>query len=142
MSEEDLDKYEYLTGEGVDYKPSAAEKAKFEYYPLGRVFNRGLKDEDTKEGLVKRIKNIEDKNEELLKSIKSKTDIKWRIHLFDEDLTLEAFCLWIREIKSIEENVDYQKLYFKGSNTKRFRVLTVLRYFKSELRTFVTKIWQ
>ena len=117
MSEEHLDKYEYLTSDGVDYKPSAAKKAKFEYYPLGRVFNQGLKDED-KKGLVKRIKNIEDKNEELLKSIKSKTDIKWRIHLFDEDLTLEAFCLWIREIKSIEENVDYQKLYFKGSNKK------------------------
>ena len=70
-----MDKYEYLTSDGVDYKPSAAKKAKFEYYPLGRVFNQGLKDED-KKGLVKRIKNIEDKNEELLKSIKIKTDIK------------------------------------------------------------------
>ena len=60
--------YEYLTGENLDYKARAVEKAKFEYYPLGRVFKRGLKDEEIKEGLVKRIKNTEDKNEELLKS--------------------------------------------------------------------------
>ena len=35
---ENLGKYEYLTGENLDYKPSAVEKAKFEYYPFGRVF--------------------------------------------------------------------------------------------------------
>ena len=69
LSSESLDKYEYLTGQDLDYKPSAAEKAKFEYSPLVRVFNRGLEDED-KEGLVKRVKSIEDKNEELLGSTK------------------------------------------------------------------------
>ena len=36
-----------------------------------------------KEGLVKRVKNIENKNEELLKAIKGKTDIKSKIDLFD-----------------------------------------------------------
>ena len=35
---ENLGKYEYLTGENLDYKPSAVEKAKFEYYPFSRVF--------------------------------------------------------------------------------------------------------
>ena len=69
LSSESLDKYEYLTGQDLDYKPSAVEKAKFEYSPLVRVFNRGSEDED-KEGLVKRVKNIEDKNEELLGSTK------------------------------------------------------------------------
>ena len=39
LSSEDLDKYEYLTGEDLDYKLSTVEKAKFEYSPLGRVFN-------------------------------------------------------------------------------------------------------
>ena len=34
---------------------------------MGKIFNEGLdKDEDKKEGLLKRLKNIEDKNEELL----------------------------------------------------------------------------
>ena len=32
-----MDKYEYLTGEDLGYQPSIAEKAKFEYSPLGEV---------------------------------------------------------------------------------------------------------
>ena len=58
-----------------------------------------------KEGLVKKVKNIGDKNKELLKTIKGKTEMKSKIDLFDEDLTPEAITL-IKEIKSIEENVD------------------------------------
>ena len=121
LSSEDLDKYEYLTGEDLDYKPSTVEKAKFEYSPLGRVFNSGLKKEDKKERLLKRLKNIEDKNQDQLKVIKGKTDIKSKIDLFDEDLTPEAITL-IKEIKSLEENVYYDKLSFTGGNKK---VLTV-----------------
>ena len=37
LSSKELDKYEYLTGEGLGYQPSIAEKAKFEYSPLGEV---------------------------------------------------------------------------------------------------------
>ena len=70
-----------------------------------------------KEGLVKKVKNIGDKNEELLKTIKGKTEMKSKIDLFDEDLTPEAITL-IKEIKSIEENVDYNKLSFTGGNKK------------------------
>ena len=69
LSSENLDKYKYLTGEDLDYKPSAVEEAKFEYSPMGRNFNRGLKDDDKKERLVKRVKNIEHKNKELWKAI-------------------------------------------------------------------------
>ena len=105
LSSEDLGKYEYLTGEDLDYKLSTVEKAKFEYSPLGRVFNSWLKKEGKKEGLLKRPKNIEDKNEEQLKVIKGKTDIKSKIDLFDKDLTPEAIAL-IKEIKNLEENVD------------------------------------
>ena len=116
LSSENLDKYKHLTGEDLDYKPSAAEKANFEYSPLSRVFKRGLKDEDKKEGLVKRVKNIEDKNEELLKVIKGKTGIiNSKIDVFDGDLIPEAIAL-IKEFKSIEENVDYDKLFFTDGN--------------------------
>ena len=62
----DLRKYEYLTGEDLGYKPSVIEQAKFEYSPLGNIFNKGLTEKDKKEGLFKRLENIEDKNEELL----------------------------------------------------------------------------
>ena len=42
LSSNNLEKYEYLTGEDLGYKPSVIEKAKFEYSPLGKIFNRGL----------------------------------------------------------------------------------------------------
>ena len=59
-----LDKYEYLTGEDLGYKPGVVEQAKFEYFPLSKVFNKGLKRDDEEKGLLQRLKNIEDKNEE------------------------------------------------------------------------------
>ena len=50
LSSNNLDKYEYLTGEDLGRKPSTIEQAKFEYSPLGNIFNRGLdKDEDKNE---------------------------------------------------------------------------------------------
>ena len=62
MSSNNLDKYEYLTGEDLDLKQSTVEQTKFEYSPLGKIFNKGL-DKYDKEGLFKRLKNIEGKNE-------------------------------------------------------------------------------
>ena len=58
----DLSKYEYLTKKDLGYKPDAIEKLKFEYSPLGKVFTDGLNKSDKKEGLLKRLKNIENKN--------------------------------------------------------------------------------
>ena len=45
----DLRKYEYRTGENLGYKPSVFEQGKFDYSPLGKIFNKGLKEEDEKE---------------------------------------------------------------------------------------------
>ena len=61
--------YEYLTGEDLGYKPSIVEQANFDYSPLGKIFTKGLKEEEKKEGLLKRLRNIEDKNEKQLKAI-------------------------------------------------------------------------
>ena len=41
-----LNKYEYLTSEDLRYKPSTLEKSKFEYSPLGEVFNKELHEDD------------------------------------------------------------------------------------------------
>ena len=38
-------------------------KAKFEYSPSGQVFNKGLKENEKSEGLLKSLKNIEDKTD-------------------------------------------------------------------------------
>ena len=54
-----LDKYEYLTGEDLGLKPSTVEQVKFEYSPLGKIFNKGLDESDQKEGLFKRQQNNE-----------------------------------------------------------------------------------
>ena len=42
LSSGELDKYEYLTGEDLGCKPDVVQEAKFEYSPLGQVFNKGL----------------------------------------------------------------------------------------------------
>ena len=67
----DLPKYEYLTKKDLKYKPDAFEQAKFEYSPLGKVFTDGLDKSDRNEGLLKRLKNIEDRNNSQLLAIKN-----------------------------------------------------------------------
>ena len=63
----DFSKYEYLTNKDLGYKPDAFEQAKVEYSPLGKVFIDRLDKSDRKEGLLKRLKNIEDRsNNQLL----------------------------------------------------------------------------
>ena len=59
------------------------EQAKFEYSRLGKIFNKGLSEEDKKEGVLKGLKNIKDKNEELINTLcatnkapKNKTNIE------------------------------------------------------------------
>ena len=51
--------YEYLTGEDLGLKPSTIEQTKFEYFPLGKIFNKGFDEDDKKEGLFRRLKNFE-----------------------------------------------------------------------------------
>ena len=63
LSSKNLDKYEYLTRKNLDLKPSTVEQTKYEYSALGKILSKGLSEKDRKEGLFKRIKNIEGKNE-------------------------------------------------------------------------------
>ena len=70
LSAKNLPIYECLTGEDLGFEPSALEQARFDYSPLGTIFSKRLKEDDKKEGLLKRLKNIEGKNEEQLKAIK------------------------------------------------------------------------
>ena len=50
-SSKELYEYEYLSGEDLGYKLWVVERAKFEYSPLGEVFNKGLDENDKKEVL-------------------------------------------------------------------------------------------
>ena len=60
----DLDKYEYLTKKDLNYKPDPLQKAKFEYSPLGQVFNKGLDKDKKQGGLLKRIIKLINKAED------------------------------------------------------------------------------
>ena len=66
LSSGELDKYVYLTGKDLEYKPDVVQKAKFTYSPLGQVFNKGLVSSEKQEGVLKRLKNIEDKTDKQL----------------------------------------------------------------------------
>ena len=59
LSSGNLDKYEYLTGEDLNYKPSTADQSKSDYSPLNNFFKKRLKEEtDKKVELLKRLKII------------------------------------------------------------------------------------
>ena len=108
LSSNNLDKYELLTGEDLNLKPSTIEQAKFEYSPLGKVFNKGLSKDDNKEGLLKRLKNIKDKNEKPLEvKDKAKENIKEVTDFVDQPLSFEVKQL-IEEINNIQKDVDYR----------------------------------
>ena len=49
-----------MTGEDLGYKPDAIMQAKFEYSPLGKVFNKGSDKKIEKKEFFKKLKNIED----------------------------------------------------------------------------------
>ena len=62
LSSNNLDKYEYLASKDLRLKPSIIEQTKFKYSPLDKTLwlkIKGLKKDDQKEGLFKRLKNIE-----------------------------------------------------------------------------------
>ena len=82
---------------------------------MGNIFNKGLSEDDKKEGLLKKLKNIEDKNEQLLK-IKNKTEnIKEVTDFVRKPLSLEAKAL-IEGIRIIQKDVNYRKLIIRGGN--------------------------
>ena len=100
MSSNNLDKYEYLTGEDLNLKPSTVEQAKFEYSPLGRVFNKGLNKEAKKEGILERLENIEknqdrNNNESNLSSERRKSSKKTSIS--DDDDKLKTSFVYLED---------------------------------------------
>ena len=114
LSSNNLNKYELLIGEDLGLKPSTIEQTKFEYSPLDKIFN---KEEDEKEGLLKRLKNIEDKNK-VENKVKNK-DIIEVTDFVDQPSSSKAKAL-INEIKTIQKNVDCRKLKIRGGNNVDF----------------------
>ena len=142
-----MDKYEYFSGEDLGLKPSTIiEQTKFEYSPLGKIFNKGLSDDDKKEGLFKRLKNIEnaqkklimaDDNESICYTPRSQFDnkeddkdkIKQQSNNIDTKPSNNAFDYskslsqkakdLMNKIKDANDDIDKYKLVFIGSNRKK-----------------------
>ena len=141
LPSKNLDKYELLTGEDLNLKPSTVAQAKFEYSPLGRIFNKGLSGDNKKEGLLKRLKNIKDKNRKLLEvKDKTKENIEEVTDFVDQPLNFEAKEL-IEKIKNIQKDVDYRKLKIRGGNNVDYdiMILVITKHLKNYLETFITK---
>ena len=48
LSSNNLGKYDLLTDEDLNLKPSTVDQAQFEYSPLGRILNKELSEDDKK----------------------------------------------------------------------------------------------
>ena len=133
LSSKNLDKYELSTGEDLGLKPSTVEQAKFEYSSLGKIFNKGLSEEDKKEGLLKRLKNTEDKNKVKNKANENIIEVT---DFVDQPLSSEAKELI--KLKSyrtmlITEN---KKL---GVVTILILILVITEHLKNYLEIFITE---
>ena len=116
----ELDKYEYLIGEDLGYKPDVVQKAKFEYSPLGQVFNKGLDTSEKQVGLLKRLKNIEDKTDRQLKENKdNQLGVKSIDYTVKEELSQDAKIM-LEKLNNQEKLINYKKLSFPGSNKKDY----------------------
>ena len=149
LSSNNLDKYEYLTGEDLGLKPSTVEQARFEYSSLGKSFNKGLDKDDQKERLFKRLKNIEnaqknliraDDNESLYYTSRSEFDDKNdkykktkqnnKIDTKPPNVSqyLKSLCQEVKdlmdEIEEVNDDIDDGKLLFIGSNKEKFNFNT------------------
>ena len=131
-----LPKFEYLTKKDLGYNSDAFEQAKFEYLPLGKVFADGLDKSDKNEGLLKRLKNIEDKTNNQLLTIKniSRPAIKGKNNgnVSDEYKTIQNFkqelidknILHLNGVKKFDNIIDkwkqtkYKEIVYKNADTK------------------------
>ena len=112
----ELDKYEYLTGEDLGCKPDALTQAKFEYSPLGKTLTFGSTKEDKKEGLLKRLANINKAND-----LHSLRFIKNNIHLRDIDyyrlnkdkIDTRRFYEAYNKLESLEEKIFMINEFYK-----------------------------
>ena len=84
---------------------------------MGKIFNKGLSEDDKKEGVLKRLKNIEDKNK-VENKVKNKEIIEVT-DFVDQPLNSKAKEL-INETKTIQKNADYRKLKIRGGNNVDF----------------------
>ena len=134
QSSKNLHKAEYLTGEDLGLKPNTTEQARFEYSPLGKIFNKGLSEDDQEEGLFRTLKNIENAQKNLIRNDdKDDKDEKQQTNNIDtkrsnffnylKSLSQEANDL-MDEIEEVNSVIDIHKPLFIGTNKEKFNFNT------------------
>ena len=104
----------------MGYKPDVVLKAKFEYSPLGQVFNKGLDTSEKQVGLLKRLKNIEDKTDKQLEENKdNQLGVKSIGYTVRQELSQEAKYM-LEKLNNQEKLINYKKLSFTGDNKKDY----------------------
>ena len=120
LSSGELDKYEYLTGEDLGYRPDVVQKAKFEYSPLGQVFNKGLQTDEKQVGLLKRLKNSKDRLDRHLEENKdNQLGVKSIGYTVRQELSQETKTM-IEKLNNQEKLIKYKKIGFRGGNNKDY----------------------
>ena len=91
-----------MTDKDLEYKPEGTEKAKFEYISLGKGFGKVLRENNKKEGLLKRLTNIEGKNEKQLKETEYQGERQLNIIDKPRKMLLDAIKKQRKSLKKIK----------------------------------------
>ena len=131
LSSNNLGKYEYLNGEDLGLKPSTVEQGKFYCSPLGKIFNKGLSENDKKEGLFKRLENIKDTNLTWLQAMKDQGEQQLReLKNIDKSNTLKVIDDIRRkndeankillDVKKIDDKLDIAEIVCRKTDETKF----------------------
>ena len=115
LSSKELDKYEYLTGEDLGYKPGVTEKVKFEYSPLGVALSKGLKKDD-------RVNKIKYDNDLVYNSVFNFN--KYSVSNFNEISSLDSKFDTLNKFYKDFENLKCVK---SQTNERKQNIITVLK---------------
>ena len=99
-----LDKYEYLTGEDLVYKPNVFKKAEFEYSPLGMSLSKAFKKDEAKSVTKNKSDFNQDSNYTFYRFYKGYDEF--------EEISLDSKCNRIKEFNKI-------LISFKAVETKK-----------------------
>ena len=99
-----LDKYEYLTGEDLVYKPNVFKKAEFEYSPLGMSLSKAFKKDEAKSVAKNKGDFNQDSNYTFYRFYKGYDEF--------EEISLDSKCNRIKEFNKI-------LISFKAVETKK-----------------------
>ena len=107
---------QYLTGEDLVYRPDPVEKRKFEYSPLGQVFNKGLDSNEKQERLLKRLKNIENKTDNQLQAIEDQKNNRSGLKPFGytiRDKLKENAIKVFNDLVDKDKSINYRRLLIR-----------------------------